>query len=59
LNWTAFQAEARSIAEISALTGDVFDFLDAVASRQGTPFRDCHVAASSRGVAFYNSVARI
>ena len=30
LNWSAFQGEARIIEQISAVTGDVFDFLDAL-----------------------------
>jgi outer membrane biosynthesis protein TonB len=34
LNWAAFQAEARSIAEISALTGDVFDFFEALRTQK-------------------------
>ena len=38
LNWTAFQAEARSIAAISALTGDVFDFLEALRTRKEPQF---------------------
>ncbi len=30
LNWNVFQNEARAIGQISELTGDVFDFLDAL-----------------------------
>ena len=38
LNWAAFQNEARSIEQISAVTGDVFDFLDALRKKQAPRF---------------------
>ena len=38
LNWAAFQNEARSIEQISAVTGDVFDFLDALRKKQTPRF---------------------
>ena len=38
LNWAAFQGEARSIEQIAALTGDVFDFLDALRKDQTPRF---------------------
>ncbi len=38
VNWAAFQGEARSIEQISAVTGDVFDFLDALRNKQPPRF---------------------
>ncbi len=38
LNWVAFQGEARTIEQISAVTGDVFDFLDALRKNQAPRF---------------------
>jgi hypothetical protein len=38
LNWAVFQAEARSIAEISTLTGDVFDFFEAMRTQKEPHF---------------------
>ena len=38
LNWTAFQNEAHTIEQISAVTGDVFDFLDALRKKQDPTF---------------------
>ena len=38
LNWAAFQNEARAIEQISAVTGDVFDFLDALRKKQPPRF---------------------
>ena len=38
LNWAAFQAEARTIEQISAVTGDVFDFLAALRNKETPAF---------------------
>ena len=38
LNWAAFQNEAHTIEQISAVTGDVFDFLDALRKKQNPTF---------------------
>jgi hypothetical protein len=38
VNWTAFHAEAEQIRQISALTSDVFDFLEAVRRRAEPQF---------------------
>jgi hypothetical protein len=38
VNWAVFQAEAERIGRISALTGDIFDFLGALRKKQAPQF---------------------